>query len=74
MLTLYWISLIICAIVCIPLFSHPEEYLEECIPEEYQTEKYCKIILSILFIGSIFPVINTIMAIYIIIQICKMIF
>lgn len=74
MLTLYWISVVICALICIPLCSNPNAYLEEALPENYQTEKWYKTILLFFIIASVCPAINTLMAIYITIQVCKMLF
>ena len=71
---LYWISLFICGIVIIPLFSNPDVYLEEALPEEYQTEKWYKIIPLMFATMTLCPVVNTILAIYIIIQVWKILF
>ena len=56
---LYWISLIICGIVIIPLFSNPSVYLEKILPEDRQTDRWYKIILITFTIMCLCPVINT---------------
>jgi hypothetical protein len=68
---LYWISLIICGIVIIPLFSNPSVYLERVLPEDYQTDRWYKIVLIVFTIMCLCPVINTLLAICIIIQLWK---
>lgn len=71
---LYWISLAICGIISVPLFVNPDIYLEEALPEEYQTEKWYKIIPTVFAVMSVCPVVNTLLAIYIIIQVWKLLF
>jgi hypothetical protein len=48
--------------------------LEEALPEEYQTEKWYKIVPLMFALMSLCPVVNTLLAIYIIIQVWKMLF
>lgn len=73
-MTLYWISLIICLLIFSPVFTDYRTYLEMILPQEYQTERNYKHALIGLCVLSVFPVLNTVVAVYSIVKICKILF
>lgn len=72
--TLYWISLVICSCISVPIIIRPDVFLDKSfIDYDYSAEQKA-IIQIVMVVLSICPAVNTLFAIYIIYKACQAFF